>query len=85
MRSLNGTTFEAQLFIKLEFTAEDADQFLAARSEDRTKVLNDICARKHPLPEISSFNADSFRKSVGEALANRREAELKQLTEGTAP
>lgn len=84
MKSLNGNTFECQLFCRLEFTQQDADQFLAAPFERRRDVLNEICSRKQVMPEPGNYNADEFRKAIGRAMADRREAELKQLTQGEA-
>lgn len=83
MKTINGTTFEVQLVCNFEFTREDADQFLSARSENQRETLNEICSRKHPLPELGTYNAQQFRLAIGKNLADRREAELKQLTEGT--
>jgi hypothetical protein len=82
MRNLNGRNFEAGLCVTFEFTPEEADRFLAAKTEDRGRALDEILSHKSPLPESSSYNAESFFKKVGEYLAQMRERELRQLPEG---
>lgn len=81
IKSLNGSSFTVELVVSFDFTGAEADAFLAAKHENRTATLNDILSRKHPLPESGTYNAEQFRLAVGRHLADRREAELKQLPE----
>ena len=69
----------AQLVVNFEFTMEDADKLIAARSEDRPGVLDEILLHKSPQPRESSFNVDETLKAIGEAMVNHRERELKML------
>lgn len=84
LKSLNGSSFTVQMVVSFDFTGAEADTFLAAKHEDRTSTLNEILSRKHPLTDLGTYNAEQFRLAVGRHLADRREAELKQLTEGKA-
>jgi len=85
MRSLNGNRFEVQLVVVFEFTLAEGDRFLAAKAEDRPRVLSELLATRHPIPEQSGYNAEQFKAALAQALVNVRERELKQLPESASP
>lgn len=81
MRHLNGNSFTVSLVVPFVFTLDEADTFLAAKSQDRPQILDALLQARHPEPEQSSYNAEVFYKAVGQAMVERREQQLKQLPE----
>lgn len=87
MRQLNGSpTITAHLVVDFDLPATCVDTFLAAKKEDRPRILDELLANSGKLvPERSSYNAEQFAGQIANWLRDQRENELKQLPETASP
>lgn len=84
MKQINSKTVTVSMVIQFTFTAQEADEFLAAPSEDKGDVMQNQLSRKHPdRMGYTTHIIQQYTDAIGKAMVQWRENELKQLPEYT--